>query len=169
MVEFSDFQCPACAPHALEVQPVIDEELVDSGQVRWVFKNFPLREHTQTFAAAAAAECAGGQGEFWSMHQLLFARQTQWSVTEVDAALAELAAELDLDVETFSDCTASRQAMDRVLPDLFEAQGIVNNTPTFVFLDGKTGAIYHGARDADTFVGLVERFIETLDSQETLP
>ena len=169
IVEFSDFQCPACATHALEVQPAVDTELIDTGQVRWVFKNLPLRAHAQAFAAATAAECAGDQGMFWPMHDLLFDRQDEWSTDDVDTQLAILAAELDLDVEPFTACTASRKALERVLPDLYDAEGIVSNTPTFVFLDGNSGAIYQGARDADTFVGLVERFIDTLDSQETLP
>lgn len=169
VVEFSDFQCPACARHALDVQLVIDAELVDAGQVRWVFKNFPLREHAQTFAAAAAAECAGDQGEFWPMHDLLFARQDEWAVKEVDAALAELATALELDVESFSDCTASRQALERVLPDLFDAQGLIDSTPTFILLDGESGAVYRGVRDADEFVQLLTRFIESMTSQEAAP
>jgi len=169
IVEFSDFQCPACATHAIEVQPAVDAELIDTGAVRWVFKNFPLRNHPQTFAAATAAECAGDQGQFWQMHDLLFARQTDWGVDAVDDALVELAGELDLDLETFSACTASRQALERVLPDLYDAQGIVDSTPTFIFLDGNAGAVYQGSRDATTFVGLVRRFIETLSNQETKP
>lgn len=169
IVEFSDFQCPACATHALEVQPAVDAELIETGRVRWVFKNFPLRVHAQAFAAATASECAGDQGMFWPMHTLLFAHQDEWSQADVDTQLAKLAAKLDLDLESFKACTASRKALERVLPDLYDAEGIVSNTPTFVFLDGHSGAIYQGARDADNFVGLVNRFIETLDSQETLP
>lgn len=169
IVEFSDFQCPACATHALEVQPVVDAELIETGRVRWVFKNFPLRIHAQAFAAATAAECAGDLEMFWPMHDLLFAHQDEWSQEDVDTRLTALAAELDLDLETFAACTASRKALERILPDLYDSQGIVSNTPTFVFLDGNSGAIYQGARDADAFVGLVDRFIETLDSQETQP
>jgi protein-disulfide isomerase len=169
IVEFSDFQCPACATHAIEVQPAVDAALIDAGEVRWVFKNFPLRSHPQTFAAAAAAECAGDQGQFWPMHDLLFARQADWGVDAVDDALVALAGELDLDLEAFSACTASRQALERVLPDLYDAQGIVESTPTFIFLDGNAGAVYQGSRDATAFVGLVRRFIETLSKQERTP
>lgn len=169
IVEFSDFQCPACATHANEVQPVLDAELIESGAVRWVFKNLPLRVHPYAPAAAAAAECAGDQGQFWPMHDQLFARQADGAEGEIDAALATLAAELELDMEAFVACTASRQALERVLPDLYDAQGVADSTPTFIFLDGKSGAVYRGSRDAADFVGLVTRFIESMNSQETNP
>lgn len=169
IVEFSDFQCPACATHANEVQPVLDAELIESGAVRWVFKNLPLRVHPYAPAAAAAAECAGDQGQFWPMHDQLFARQADWAEEEIDAALATLAAELELDLDAFVACTASRQALERVLTDLYDAQGVAESTPTFIFLDGKSGAVYRGSRDATDFVGLVIRFIETMNSQETNP
>lgn len=169
VVEFSDFQCPACATHALDVQPLVDAELIESGKVHWVFKHFPLRIHPQAFAAAAAAECAGDQGAFWAMHDLLFARQEDWSVTDVDDALAELAAELDLDVEQFTSCTASRQALERVLPDLFDAQGVVTSTPTFIVLDGTRGVVYQGVRSATEFIELITQFLESLESAEGAP
>lgn len=169
IVEFSDFQCPACATHALDVQPVIDAELIEPGKVRWVFKHFPLRIHPQTFAAAAAAECAGDQGVFWPMHDLLFAHQEDWGVENVDDALAELATKLDLDVDQFTACTASRQALERVLPDLFDAQGVVTSTPTFIVLDGARGVVYQGVRSAAEFIELITQFLESFESVEAAP
>ena len=65
VVEFSDFQCPACARHALDVQPAIDAEFVDNGEIMWVFKQLPLREHQAALFAAVAAECAAEQELFW--------------------------------------------------------------------------------------------------------
>jgi protein-disulfide isomerase len=166
IVEFSDFQCPACATHALDVQPQVDAELIETGKVRWVFKHFPLRIHPQAFAAATAAECAGDQGAFWPMHDLLFARQEDWGVENVDDALAVLATELAFDVDKFAACTASRQALERVLPDLFDAQGVVTSTPTFIVLDGGRGVVYQGVRSATEFIELITQFLESLESAE---
>jgi protein-disulfide isomerase len=79
VVEFGDFQCPACQRHALTTQPAVDKRFVETGQVLWVAKHFPLRSHPHAPVAAAAAECAGAQGKFWAMHHLLFERVEQWS------------------------------------------------------------------------------------------
>ena len=79
IVEFSDFQCPACAMHNNEVQPALDEEFVDTGKVRWVFKHRPLGMHPFAPVAAAAAECATEQDAFWEMHDALFAELATWA------------------------------------------------------------------------------------------
>ena len=101
VVEFSDFQCPSCQKHALEVQPALDKQFVDTGEIMWVFKNLPLKEHPQAAAAAAASECAGEQGKFWPMHDLLFQKMSDWSVKDPDPALAVLAGQLKLDGAKF--------------------------------------------------------------------
>jgi len=159
IVEFSDFQCPACATHALEVQPAIDEQFVVSGTVRWVFKNLPLRMHPLAPAAATAAECAGEQGLFWEMHDLLFDRQADWAEGDADAAIEELAAELELDTTAFSACFASRKALERVLPDIYDASGIVTETPTFIAIYGGTGRVLRGSRSVSDFVELLDSMV----------
>lgn len=70
--EMADFQCPACRTFALEVMPVLDREYVRTGKVRFVFINLPLTQiHRHAAAAAEAAMCAGRQGKFWEMHDVL--------------------------------------------------------------------------------------------------
>ncbi len=159
IVEFSDFQCPACATHALEVQPAIDEQFVVSGTVRWVFKNFPLQIHPHSPAAAVAAECAGDQGGFWEMHDLLFARQAEWTEGDADAAIEALAGELELDANAFSACFTSRKALERVLPDIYDASGIVTETPTFIAIYGGTGRVLRGSRSVSDFVELMDGMV----------
>lgn len=161
IVEFSDFQCPACATHALEVQPALDEQFVTSGTVRWVFKNLPLQIHPHSPAAAVAAECAGDQGSFWEMHDLLFAEQAEWTDGDTDAAIEALAAELELDADAFSACFYSRKALERVLPDLYDASGLVDSTPTFVILSGGQGTIVNGTKSAESFAEILDRFLTT--------
>ncbi len=168
IIEFSDFQCPACASHVNDVQPAVDSGFVETDQVRWVFKNFPLRIHPRALAAATAAECAADQDTFWPMHDLLFALQDQWAdekiEADVDAALIPLAEELDLDVELFRTCLGSRQALERVLPDMYDAQGVVNSTPTFIFLDGESGTLSKGSKSVDDFSALVTQFLPSVES-----
>ena len=159
IVEFSDFQCPACATHALEVQPALDKQYVDTGSVRWVYKNLPLQIHPQAPAAATAAECAGDQGQFWEMHDTLFAKQAQWANDAVDTELARLADDLELDATEFSACLNSRQALERVLPDIYDAIGIIDSTPTFVILANGQGTIVNGTQSLESFTRIVDGFL----------
>ena len=165
VVEFSDFQCPACRTHALETQPALDQTLVKTGKVMWVFKDLPLRSHPQSAAAAAAAECAGDQAKFWEMYHQLFQQQKKWAVDDPDPALVALAGELGLDLSRFGKCLDSRQVMERVLADVYDAQGVVDSTPSFVLLYGGKGGILRGSRPADQFVSTVENLIKSAEAQ----
>jgi len=166
VIEFSDFQCPACQSHALLIQPILDQEFVDSGEIMWVFKNMPLQMHPQALVAATAAECAVDQDAFWQMHDLLFEQQDQWAVEEPEPALIELADTLGLDTEQFSACLASRQALERVVADLYDAQGVVSSTPTFVVLSGGRGTLLQGSREATQFVELLQGVLDSAAGEE---
>jgi protein-disulfide isomerase len=142
VIEFTDFQCPACRKHQLEVQPGLDERWVRPGRALWVSKHLPLRVHPQSALAAVAAECAGEQGRFWEMHDRLFARQDDWPQGPVEQKLKELAEELRLNRTAFARCLDGRRALERVLADLWDAQGVVERVPTFVVLNrGTTGSL----------------------------
>jgi len=160
VVEFADFECPACAVHAVETQPAIDQALVDTGQIMWVFKHLPLPTHRQAPAAAAAAECAGDQGRFWEMHGALFATVAEWAVDASDATLVDLADSVGLDLAAFEECFAGRAALERVLQDLLEAEGVVGQVPTFVVIYGGQGRRLAGTRAADEFVTVLQEQVE---------
>ncbi|ERJ19091.1 Protein-disulfide isomerase [Salinisphaera shabanensis E1L3A] len=76
--EFADYQCPACGAFAPTAQRIRDE-LVESGQARFVFFDFPLPMHAHAQEAAVAARCAARQDKFWSYHDRLFETQRDWS------------------------------------------------------------------------------------------
>ena len=160
VIEFSDFQCPACQRHALEAQPVIDETFVDTGQVMWVYKHFPLSVHPQAAAAAAAAECAGDQGAFFEMDHLLFENQEDWSIDDPGPVFVELAGDVGLDTAAFATCLASREPLERVLADMYDATGVVSQTPTFIIIRDGRGSRLEGARGADDFVAILEAQLE---------
>ncbi|HEU5170745.1 MAG TPA: thioredoxin domain-containing protein [Gemmatimonadales bacterium] len=78
--EMSDFQCPYCRRHALDVFPTLEREYVRTGKVRWVFINFPLVSiHANAVPAAELAMCAARLGKFWPIHDLLFKYQEMWA------------------------------------------------------------------------------------------
>lgn len=138
VIEFSDFQCPACARHVREVQPAIDAALVEPGKVLWISKHLPLRIHPQAPLAAAAAECAGDQQRYWEMHDALFEEIERWAHDSVEEALMAIAAGVGLDMPVFRSCLDGRVAMERVLRDVYDAQNVVRTTPSFVVVkDGR--------------------------------
>jgi protein-disulfide isomerase len=166
LVEFGDFQCPACQRHALTTQPELDKQFVETGEVLWIAKHFPLRMHPHAPVAAAAAECAGDQGKFWAMHHRLYERLEQWSNgDDPDAALVRLAAELELDRAQFSACLQGRKALERVLRDLYDGQGVgVKNIPLFILFYGGTGHVLAGARSPEQFMATLQQQLELAKS-----
>jgi protein-disulfide isomerase len=160
VVEFSDFQCPSCRTHALETQPGLDERFVDSGEVLWVFKHLPLRMHPQAVIAAVAAECAAEQGKFWEMHDRLFDTVEQWAVEQPEPILLATGGELGLNRRAFAECLDSRQALERVLADLYDAQDVTAETPTFVALYGGAGRVIRGSKPVDEFIATLEGLLE---------
>jgi protein-disulfide isomerase len=138
VVEFTDFQCPYCSRHFQETFPQIQSIFIDTGLVRYVFKDFPLTNiHPQATLAAQAARCAGEQEQYLTMHTLLFDNQSAWSgradAGEVFVGLAEGAG---LDSAAFRTCLESGQFEDAVAADLAEGVSLgVNGTPAF-FING---------------------------------
>ncbi|MEK7612451.1 MAG: DsbA family protein [Patescibacteria group bacterium] len=135
IVEYSDFQCPACAYY----YPIIKETLEKTGEsVRFVYRHFPLTSvHPKAEPAALAAEAAGMQGKFWEMHDLLFENQKAWSEQRnAKEFFMNYAATLGLDVDAFEedlDARASKQKIESHVAGAF-ASG-VQGTPTF-FING---------------------------------
>jgi len=158
LVEFTDFQCPFCSRHFLETYPQIVTDYVDTGQVRYVFLDFPLSSiHPQAQAAAEAARCAGDQGAYLAMHDALFARQGEWNGRDDAATIfGSFASELGLDGEAFTACLDSGQHAAEVQADL--EQGIslgVDGTPAF-FLNGR---FLSGAQPYDVFRAMIEELL----------
>lgn len=81
VVEYGDFECPNCKQAAPAVKLLLQRF---AGRVRVVYRHFPLEEvHPQALRAAEAAECAGGQGRFWEMHDLLFENQRHLKLNQL--------------------------------------------------------------------------------------
>ncbi|MFW6042445.1 MAG: thioredoxin domain-containing protein [Chloroflexota bacterium] len=140
IVEFTDYQCPYCARYVEETLPNLVETFVESGDVYYVMKDFPLDHiHEEARAAAAAARCAGEQEAYWEMHDLLFARQPLWAekgAEESATVFNELASELELDENEFETCFDSGRFDDAIESNVSEGQALgINGTPAF-FIDG---------------------------------
>lgn len=129
VVVFSDFQCPYCAQFALGTMPQL-EGLIATGQVRFVYKHFPLATHAQAPLAAQAAACAQDQGRFWEYHDLLYANQDGLEMDDLES----YARDLDLDTGRFEECLESGARASAVAQDQALGRQLgVTGTPTFFF------------------------------------
>ncbi len=137
LVEYGDFQCPACGAYA----PIVKQLTKDYEQkIKFVFRNFPLYQiHPNAEPAARAAEAAGRQGKYWDMLDLIYGNQSKWAETGNAAeTFASYAKSLNLDMNKYSSDLNS-DAVSKKITDDYQS-GIssgVNGTPTF-FLNGKT-------------------------------
>lgn len=135
LIEYSDFQCPACGAFVPIVERLL-EEYPDN--LKLVYRHFPLVQiHRNAIDAARAAEAAGKQGKFWEMYDKLFEMQDDWSEDGSPKDKFEsYAEELELDKDKFEDDFKSKEVEDEVNNDLFMANRLrLNSTPTF-FLNG---------------------------------
>ncbi len=141
---FIDFQSLENRTHFLEEWPDLEKAYVDTGKVRLMVKYFPAPENTQGFTAAEAAECAGQQGAFCAMYDLLFSKQEEWSQAEdVSVVLKKYAADLGLDTAAFATCLDEGQTADKVTQDFTIGQ--TNQFPPaplfFIFKGGEGGYV----------------------------
>lgn len=136
LVEYGDFQCPACGAY----EPVVQQVRQKYGdQISFQFRNFPLSQiHPHAISSARAAEAADIQGKYWEMHDLLYRNQQEWSQsTDAVPAFNSYAAQLNLDIDKFKADFKTSSINDRVQNDLKEGNRLgVTSTPTF-FLNGK--------------------------------
>lgn len=130
LVEFSDFQCPACK----SAEPFIAEILNNNkDKLKFIYRHFPLPQHQFAYKAAVAAEAAGAQGKFWEYKEKVFQNQDSLS----DTKFPEIAKELKLDMAKFDKDRAASEAAQIVNTDKSDGEKLsVNATPTF-FLNGE--------------------------------
>lgn len=137
LIEYSDFQCPACKAYYLNVKQ-LSEEYKDS--LRVVYRHFPLTSiHPNATLAAQASYAALNQGKFWEYHDLLFANQDSWAANGNPKKLfEEYAIELLLDLELFKVDMESEETKKFVEDQRVEGLNAgVNSTPTFVLNGNK--------------------------------
>ncbi|MBC8163298.1 MAG: DsbA family protein [Roseiflexaceae bacterium] len=140
VVKYSDFQCPGCAAYATGEGKLIQRDYIDTGKVHFIYHEMPLRQHALAVTSAEAARASGEQGKYWEMHDLLFARQQEWSglgLAQARIRFSEYATELGLDTAAFNSVLESgkyRAALETAYNESTTAQ--IPSTPSFV-IDGK--------------------------------
>jgi len=135
IVEYSDFQCPACAAF----YPLVEEVSAKLGtQFHFAYRHFPLTQHLNAVPAAQAAEAAGRQGKFWEMYSEIFTQQENWATsTDAKTYFDGYAKKIGLDMEKFNadyDLPEIKAKIEDSIKGGIKAG--VNSTPSF-FLNGK--------------------------------
>jgi protein-disulfide isomerase len=159
IVEYADFECPYCGQYEHDIYPQISKDYIQTGKVKYFFRDLPLPMHPHAMIAARAARCAGEQGKYWEMNDSLFAKQN--AIREAD--MPERAHELGLDSAKFSECLSSNRYVDDINQSAVEAQKMgIGGTPTFFVgkLDS-TGGVTNlkmivGARPYDAFKSVID-------------
>jgi len=159
VTEYSDFECPFCASFATVQMPVIRQQLITTGKVRWRYRDFPLPVHQYSRYAALAAQCAGEQGKFWEMHDQLFSNH-QWAQTGKNPAslFRDFARTIGLDVDKYDACVDGQRYAGRIQASVQEGEALgVRGTPSF-FVGGQ---LYQGRATSDDFKALFDSLSKT--------
>lgn len=148
IIEFSEFQCPFCGRFARDTLPQIKTNYIDTGKVKFIYRDFLV--HSTSQKAQEAAECAEEQGKFWEMHDLLYQNQ---GALDVDS-LKGYASQLGLNTATFNSCLDSGKHANEVNKDTTDGRTAgVRGTPTF-FINGEKLV---GAQPYATFQQAIEK------------
>ncbi len=139
ILEFADFECPACGSFAVVTEPDVRKRIVDAGLASYRYFDFPLPMHKNTWYASNAAACANDQGKFWEMHDQLFLNQPEWNseaTSNPTTVLQGYAKVLGLDVDKWRACYDAQTHLRDIQANKAEGERRkVNQTPTFVIGD----------------------------------
>ncbi|MBI2672220.1 DsbA family protein [Candidatus Woesearchaeota archaeon] len=158
IVEFSDFQCPFCGRFFSQTLPSIEENYINPGKVKFVYRDFPLNSiHPFAQKAAEASECADDQGKFKEMHDKIFSNQVSLSLDN----LKIWAKDIGLDTNKFNDCLDSGKQASEVGND--EKDGLalgVQGTPAFFVGNENDGYLaISGAQPFEVFDQAIKKFL----------
>jgi protein-disulfide isomerase len=163
IMEYSDFDCSFCAKYASEIYPRIDQDYIKPGKIRYYFRDLPEPAQTNSFVKACAARCAGEQGKFWEMHDLLFAAES----VPAGQAPASYAQALGLDIGKFSECLASGRYSESIRRSAAGAGRMgIFGTPAFLIgaltPDGdfmRTTKVFLGAESYEAFKSILDELL----------
>lgn len=141
IIEFSDFQCPFCRRFWQDTLPQIKKEYIDTGKVRFVYRDYPLTGgHPAALVSALGGECAEDQGKFWELHDKIFQEQNKQGTGTVSYTATDIkrwGQEIGLNAGEFNACVDSGKYSSEVEKDLADGSAAgVDGTPTF-FINGQ--------------------------------
>ncbi|MDP3741252.1 MAG: DsbA family protein [bacterium] len=157
IIEFSDFQCQFCRKLWREILPEIKEKYIDTGKVKFVYRDFPIENiHPMAQKSAEAAQCANDQGKFWQYHDIIFENQNKRGQGTIQYSVDDLkkwGAQIGLDMTDFDTCLDSNKYAQEVQKDLQDglAAGVTGTPATFI-----NGRLIEGAEAFANFQQIIE-------------
>ncbi|RCK52185.1 DSBA oxidoreductase [Thalassospira profundimaris] len=151
IVEYASFTCPHCARFANDVFPEVKKDLIDTGKVKWIYRDYPL--DGVALRASAVAQCAGDD-RYFGVLELLFKSQMEWARSKDPIeGIKQTVRFAGMDGDAVDACLADEELINGIVGSRMEAEQKynVNSTPTFL-IDGKT---YAGEKDLEFFTDKV--------------
>lgn len=171
LLEYSDFTCGFCKKFFLETWPRLLARYVESGHVRFVYRDFPRSPNGPALKAAQAARCAGDQQAYWQMHDRLFSSDLRFDST----ALQDHARAIGLDLQQFVQCLNSEQHIVAIYRDRLEGGNLgIRGTPAFLLFltaDPRASTIVHipGALPFDVFEQEIDKLLSAASRTSVPP
>ena len=166
LLEYSDYTCGYCEKFFDETWPLLYSDYIQTGKVRLIYRDFPRAISGPSVDTAMAARCAGEQGQYWSMHDRLFASPRKFSRDQ----LQKQAEDLRLNIQQFNECFQEERYMEAIYQDRMEGGSIgVRGTPHFIlFLTHNPEAgpflVIPGAFPYTTFEEQIENLLSKLSA-----
>ena len=136
LLEYSDFTCGYCAKFFQETWPRLQAKYIDTGKVRFMYRDYPRSDQGVGVEAAVAARCAGAQGQYWPMHDRLFSERGRLD----SGSFKGYAKAIGLDQTAFARCFDERQYLESIFQDRQEANRWgFRGTPGFILMRTASG------------------------------
>jgi protein-disulfide isomerase len=154
ITEYADYQCPFCQTFDQLQLPTIKQQLIDSGRLRWRYRDFPLQQHSFSRLAAHSAACADEQGKYWEQHRRIYEGQQDWAeVRDAGPIFRQYARANGLDLGRYDTCMRTAKYAGRIQASYDEGVRVgITATPTLLI----GGRLYQGRLDSDAIVRLVD-------------
>jgi protein-disulfide isomerase len=155
LITYSDFECPYCGNFHDTMNQVMDDY---DGEIKWVYRNFPLSFHANANSAALAAQCAGEQGKFWEYADKLFANQSSFSSEN----FSQWAKDLKLSASKFDSCMSSKKYQSKIDDDKASGSvaGVSGTPATIIMNESGYKELIAGAYPLETVEAKIDEALE---------
>jgi protein-disulfide isomerase len=154
ITEYADYECPFCQTFATLQMPTIEQRLINTGRLRWRYRDFPLQQHPFARLAAHSAACADEQGKYWDQHRRIYEGQSEWASSgNATPILRKYAGAAGVDLGRYDACMQAGKYAGRIQADQNSGVALgVSSTPTLL----ANGRLYKGRFDSDAITKLVD-------------
>ena len=151
IIEFSDYECPFCVRFYQQTLPQIKSQYIDTGKVKFIYRDFPLGFHSQAEPAAIAANCAGEQGKYFEFHDKIFNNNGAGGKSNAD--YKKWAQELKLDITKWEPCLSDPAQRQEIQKDIRDGSAAgISGTPGFII----NGKLISGAQPFSVFQQVID-------------